>query len=104
MQLSYPDVSQADIVAEAHIERRSEEMFFSLVQVRAVPTGRLVAMGNVSYRLLEAVTEWLTSAAWPLRGLPNPQGSFVSGLDPFSDMLLLESRWRMRARPFPPSV
>ena len=53
MQLSYPDVSQADVVAEAHVERRSEEMFFSLVQVRAVPTGHLVAMGNVSYRLLE---------------------------------------------------
>ena len=53
MQLSYPDVSQADVVAEAHIERRSEEMFFSLVQVRAVSTGCLVAMGNVSYRLLE---------------------------------------------------
>ena len=53
MQLSYPDVSQADVVAEAHVERRSEEMFFSLVQVRAVSTGHLVAMGNVSYRLLE---------------------------------------------------
>ena len=50
MQLSYPDVSQADVVAEAHVERRSEEMFFSLVQVRAVSTGHLVAMGNVSYR------------------------------------------------------
>jgi uncharacterized protein (TIGR00369 family) len=53
MQLSYPDVSQADVVAEAHVERRSEEMFFSLVQVREVTTGHLVAMGNVSYRLLE---------------------------------------------------
>jgi uncharacterized protein (TIGR00369 family) len=53
MQLSYPDVSQTDVVAEAHVERRSEEMFFSLVQVRAVGTGHLMAMGNVSYRLLE---------------------------------------------------
>ena len=53
MQLSYPDAGQADVVAEAHVERRSEEMFFSLVQVRAVSTGHLVAMGNVSYRLLE---------------------------------------------------
>jgi uncharacterized protein (TIGR00369 family) len=53
MQLSYPDVSQADVIAEAHVERRSEEMFFSLVQVRVVSTGHLVAMGNVSYRLLE---------------------------------------------------
>ena len=53
MQLSYPDASQTDVVAEAHVERRSEEMFFSRVQVRAVATGHLVAMGNVSYRLLE---------------------------------------------------
>ena len=53
IQLSYPDAGQADVVAEAHVERRSEEMFFSLVQVRAVSTGHLVAMGNVSYRLLE---------------------------------------------------
>jgi uncharacterized protein (TIGR00369 family) len=53
IQLSYPDVGQTDVVAEAHVERRSEEMFFSLVQVRAVSTGNLVAMGNVSYRLLE---------------------------------------------------
>jgi uncharacterized protein (TIGR00369 family) len=53
MQLSYPEVSQTDVVAEAHVERRSEEMFFSLGQVRTVSTGHLVAMGNVSYRLLE---------------------------------------------------
>jgi uncharacterized protein (TIGR00369 family) len=53
IQLSYPDVSQADVIAEAHVERRSEEMFLSLVQVRAVSTGHLVALGNVSYRLLE---------------------------------------------------
>jgi uncharacterized protein (TIGR00369 family) len=53
MQLSYPDVSPTDVVAEAHVERRSEEMFFCYVQVRAVATGHLVAMGNVSYRLLE---------------------------------------------------
>jgi uncharacterized protein (TIGR00369 family) len=53
MQLSYPDVSQADVIAEAHVEQRAEEMFCSLVQVRAVSTGHLVAMGNVNYRLLE---------------------------------------------------
>ena len=53
IHLSYPDVSQTDVIAEAHVERRSEEMFFSLIQVRAVSTGHLVAMGNVNYRLLE---------------------------------------------------
>ena len=54
IQLSYPNVSQTDVIAEARVEQRSEEMFFSLVQVRAVSTGHLVAMGNVSYRLLES--------------------------------------------------
>ena len=53
MQLSYPNMCHTDVVAEAHVEQRSEEMFFSLVQVRGVSTGHLVAMGNVSYRLLE---------------------------------------------------
>jgi hypothetical protein len=28
-------------------------MFFNVVQVRTASTGHLVAMGNVSYRLLE---------------------------------------------------
>ena len=53
MQLSYPDMCHTDVVAEAHVEQRSEEMFFSLVQVREVSMDHLVAMGNVSYRLLE---------------------------------------------------
>jgi inhibitor of KinA sporulation pathway (predicted exonuclease) len=53
MQLSYPDVSQANVIAEAHVERRAEEIFCSLVQVRAASTGHLIAVGNVDYRLLE---------------------------------------------------
>jgi len=53
MHLSYPDMCHTDVVAEAHVEQRSEEMFFNLVQVRAASTGHLVAMGNVSCRLLE---------------------------------------------------
>jgi uncharacterized protein (TIGR00369 family) len=53
MQLSYPDMCHTDVIAEAHVEQRSEEMFFSSVQVREVSTDHLVAMGNVSYRLLE---------------------------------------------------
>jgi len=53
VQLNYPDMCHTDVVAEAHVEQRSEEMFFNVVQVRAASTGRLVVMGNVSYRLLE---------------------------------------------------
>jgi uncharacterized protein (TIGR00369 family) len=53
MQLNYPDMCHTEVVAEAYVEQRSEEMFFNLVQVRAASTGHLMAMGNVSYRLLE---------------------------------------------------
>lgn len=56
MQLSYTGVSAADVMADAQVQQRSEELFFSLVQIRAVSTGQLVAMGNVSCRLLEART------------------------------------------------
>jgi acyl-coenzyme A thioesterase 13 len=41
------------IVADAHIEQRSEELFFSAVRVSSAATGQLVAIGQVSYRLLE---------------------------------------------------
>lgn len=54
IQLSFPAVCHEDVVAEAHVQQRSEELFFSLVQIRTRTTGQLVAMGNVSYRLLEA--------------------------------------------------
>jgi hypothetical protein len=36
------------------VQQRSEELFFSTVQITTATTGQLVAMGNVSYRLLEA--------------------------------------------------
>src|SRR5262245_66244943 len=39
MQISYPDVSQADVVAEANVTRRSEEKFISIVYERAVSYG-----------------------------------------------------------------
>ena len=41
-------------VAEARLAQRSEELFFSTVRVTSATTGQLVAMGQVSYRLLEA--------------------------------------------------
>ena len=56
MQLNYTGVMCRCVVADAQVQQRSEELFFSLVQIRAVSTGQLVAMGNVSYRLLEPRT------------------------------------------------
>ena len=53
MQLNYTGVSATAVVADAQIQQRSEEVFFSLVQIRTVATHELVATGNVSYRLLE---------------------------------------------------
>jgi uncharacterized protein (TIGR00369 family) len=53
MQLNYTGVSAEEIVADAQVQQRSEELFFILVQLRAVPNDQLVATGNVSYRLLE---------------------------------------------------
>lgn len=54
MQISYTAAAQEEVIADARIQRRSEEMFFSTVQVTTTSTQQLVAMGNVSYRLLEA--------------------------------------------------
>lgn len=54
MQISYTAAAQEEVLADARIQRRSEEMFFSTVQVTTTSTQKLVAMGNVSYRLLEA--------------------------------------------------
>jgi uncharacterized protein (TIGR00369 family) len=53
MQLSYTSVSHADVIAQAQVQQRSEELFFSLVHITTASTHQLVAMGHVSYRLLE---------------------------------------------------
>jgi uncharacterized protein (TIGR00369 family) len=53
MQLSYPGAAAAAVVADAHVQQRSEELLFSTVQVTTAVSGQLVAMGQVSYRLLE---------------------------------------------------
>lgn len=57
MQLSFAEPCQEDVVAEAHVQQRSEEIFLSQVQIRTAATSQLVAIGNVSYRLLEAREE-----------------------------------------------
>lgn len=54
MQLSYPAVTASDVVADAYVQQRCEELFFSTVHVTEAKTGQLIAMGQVSYRLLEA--------------------------------------------------
>jgi uncharacterized protein (TIGR00369 family) len=53
MQVSYPTAAAEAVVADAHVQQRSEELFYSTVHVTSVATGQLVAMGQVTYRLLE---------------------------------------------------
>ena len=53
MQLSYTCATTEPVVADAHVQQRSEELFFSTVYVTTATTRQLVAMGQVSYRLLE---------------------------------------------------
>jgi len=53
MQVSYPSGAAAAVVADAHVQQRSEELLFSTVHVTTADSAQLVAMGQVSYRLLE---------------------------------------------------
>ncbi len=53
MQVSYPTAAAAAVVADAHVQQRSEDLLFSTVHVTTAVSGQLVAMGQVSYRLLE---------------------------------------------------
>jgi uncharacterized protein (TIGR00369 family) len=53
MQVSYPSGAAAAVVADAHVQQRSEELLFSTVHVTTAVSGQLVALGQVSYRLLE---------------------------------------------------
>jgi uncharacterized protein (TIGR00369 family) len=53
MQLSYLNAMSDAVLADAHVQQRSEELFFSTVQITSARTRQLVAMGNVSYRILE---------------------------------------------------
>ncbi len=63
MQLSYPTAAATAVVADAHVQQRSEELLFSTVQVTTAESGQLVAMGQVSYRLVEP---------WPGESLSHP--------------------------------
>jgi uncharacterized protein (TIGR00369 family) len=53
MQLSYLNATREPVMADAYVQQRSEELFFSTVQITTGTTRQLVAMGNVSYRILE---------------------------------------------------
>ena len=53
MQVNFPGATTDDVVADAHVQQRSESLLFSTVHVTAEATGQFVAMGQVSYRLLE---------------------------------------------------
>jgi uncharacterized protein (TIGR00369 family) len=53
MQLSYPSAAATAVVADAHVQQRSEDLLFSTVHVTTAESGQLVAMGQVSYRLVE---------------------------------------------------
>jgi uncharacterized protein (TIGR00369 family) len=53
MQISYTQGVSEAVVADAHVQQRSEELFFSTVYATTEVAGQLVAMGQVSYRLVE---------------------------------------------------
>ena len=53
MQVSFPSAAAAAVVADAHVQQRSEQWLFSTVHVTSAVSGQLVAMGQVTYRLLE---------------------------------------------------
>lgn len=53
MHVSYTSTTTDPVVADAHVQQRSEELFFSTVHVTSARTGALVALGEVTYRLLE---------------------------------------------------
>ena len=53
MQVSFPGAVADGVVADAHVHQRAEELLFSTVHVTAAGSGQLLALGQVSYRLLE---------------------------------------------------
>jgi uncharacterized protein (TIGR00369 family) len=53
MQVSFPGAVADGVVADAHVHQRAEELLFSTVHVTASGSGQLLALGQVSYRLLE---------------------------------------------------
>ena len=57
LQASFPGVTAGAVVADAHVQQRVEELLFNTVHVTAAGSGELLALGQVSYRLLEPWSE-----------------------------------------------
>ena len=53
MQLSFTQPSREPVIADAVVQQRSEELFFSTVQLLGATSGQLITMGQVSYRLVQ---------------------------------------------------
>jgi uncharacterized protein (TIGR00369 family) len=53
LQISYTQAAAEAVVADAHVQQRSEELFLSTVYATTVTSGQLLAVGLVSYRLVE---------------------------------------------------
>lgn len=53
MHVNYAELAAEPVLADAHVQHRSEEILFSTVHVTSEASGRLVAIGEVSYRLVE---------------------------------------------------
>ena len=53
MQVSFPIRTAEAVIADAHVQQRAESLLFSTVHVTGESSGQLVALGQVSYRLLE---------------------------------------------------
>ena len=53
MQVSFPGVAADAVVADAHVQQRAEELMFNTVHVTSAASGQLLALGQVSYRLIE---------------------------------------------------
>jgi len=52
MQVAFPMATTDAVVADAHVQQRSEALLFNTVYVTST-SEQLVAMGQVSYRLVE---------------------------------------------------
>ena len=53
MQISYTQGAAEAVIADAYVQQRAEEIFFSTVYATTATSGQLLAMGQVSYRLVE---------------------------------------------------
>ena len=53
MQVAFPSATTDAVVADAHVQQRSEALLFNTVYVTSTTSEQLVAMGQVSYRLVE---------------------------------------------------